>query len=528
MCEKIERQIDLSRLPKKGKIINWRESIGYTVKFIYEDIKGEVIIVDYDGENLTLRYNNKDFEIKRNNFAKCKLGKILGKVTPDFKIEIGTHFKDKKRDIVITDRKYIREENIDKLGRQSITNRKYYKYKCNKCNFDCNKTYYNCKSGEYNKEYWITEGSLLNQDAGCSVCSNQIVIPEINSIVANEETHWMISYFQGGWDEAKMYTPNSIRLVKCVCPDCGRVKNKKIAPNQLYHNHSIGCVCSDGFSINEKYIFNLLEQLCVEFKTQLSKSDFAWCDKYKYDFYFIYNNKEYIIETDGGFHKKDNTMSGQTKEESQAIDNKKDKLAKEHGIELIRIDCEFSDLKFIKNNILKSELNYIFDLSNVDWNKCEEFTMTNIKKMICEYWNSKEEWETVSVLSKKFNICNSAIRNYVKQGTKLGWCNYDGKKELIKSNKNKGHLYYKQIEVFDKNKNSLGIFDSVKVLSEQSLELFGVQLNRENISTVARGKRPHHKGYIFRYTDVVSQTTTPEVVDTSDTNTPTQQTIQSA
>ncbi|WP_346938198.1 hypothetical protein [uncultured Clostridium sp.] len=508
MCKERIRKVFLDDLPKINKGIDWKECarLHSKIKFIYEDIEDELEIIKHNGENLILRYNNKDFEMKRNNFVKCKLGKILSKKTPDFKIKIGTHFKDEKRDIVITDRKYIREENIDKLGRKSVANRKYYKYKCNKCNFDCNKNYYNCKSGEYNKEYWITEGSLLNQDAGCSVCSNQIVVPHINSIVAKEETHWMMPYFQGGYDEAKKYTPNSTRLVKCICPDCGRIKNKKIAPNQLYHNHSIGCVCGDGFSINEKYVFNLLEQLGITFKTQLSKADFTWCDKYKYDFYFIYNNKEYIIETDGGWHYKDNTMSGQTKEETKAIDNYKDKLAEEHGIKVIRIDCEFSDLKFIENNILNSELNDIFHLSKINWVNCEKFAMTNIKKMICKYWGDKEEWESVSDLSKKFNICNSAIINYLNQGTKLGWCNYNGKEEQIKSNKINGYLSVKSVEVFEDG-NSLGIFKSVKALSEQSLELFGVQLNRENISAVARGKRPHHHGFTFRY---VTETTTQE------------------
>ena len=39
--------IDLSDLPRKGKSIDWKNSIGYKCKFKYDDIKGEVEIVDY-------------------------------------------------------------------------------------------------------------------------------------------------------------------------------------------------------------------------------------------------------------------------------------------------------------------------------------------------------------------------------------------------------------------------------------------------------------------------------------------------
>ena len=41
------RKVFLDDLPKIGKYINWKESVGYKVKFIYDYIEGEVEIVDY-------------------------------------------------------------------------------------------------------------------------------------------------------------------------------------------------------------------------------------------------------------------------------------------------------------------------------------------------------------------------------------------------------------------------------------------------------------------------------------------------
>ena len=42
------RKIFLEELPRRGKLIDWKNSIGYKIKFIYEDIKDELEIIEYD------------------------------------------------------------------------------------------------------------------------------------------------------------------------------------------------------------------------------------------------------------------------------------------------------------------------------------------------------------------------------------------------------------------------------------------------------------------------------------------------
>lgn len=486
--------IDLSELPLNGDGIEWDKSVGISLYFQYEDIKGNIKIVDYIKQNQTLviQYLNKDvFKIKISNFTYGKLGSYLGKYTDDFKIEIGQTFKDDKRDIVIIDRKYTQIKGI---------RYKTYRYKCNKCGFECGE-HYNCKSGEFEHEYWTQESGLIRGN-GCSCCctSSQIVVPEINSIVANKETHWMIPYFQGGYDEAKKYTSKSEKSVYPICPDCGRVKNKQMQICNMYNSHAIGCSCSDGKKYPEKFMTNVLEQINIEYITEYKA---GWC-KYKlknktktgrYDFYIPFKNL--VIETDGKQHKIDTTWS--TKEEQIQNDKYKDKLAKEHGVKVIRIDCEFSQLDFIKNNILNSELNNMFDLSNIDWNKCEEFALSNLCKKACEIKRDNPEMTTTEI-GKIIKRNRNIVAGYLKKGSKLNWCHYNAKEEIERNNSNKrrGIINCKTVEIF-KEGISLGIFESASELERKSEELFNIKLIHGSISAVARGIRNTHKGFTFRY-----------------------------
>ena len=197
--EKKVRKVFLDDLPRKegigalkGKtVIDWKNSVGCKVRFIYDDIEGEIEILNYGLKigYITIGYKNKIIDIRPADFSKGKLGSLLKKYTKDFKIEIGQIFKDDKRDIVIIDRKYSREQcNPDKQDRVYYANKKLYKYKCNKCGFDCGECY---KQGKHLNEYWIPENTIL-KGHGCPVCStpSMIVAPSINSIY--NTASWMI------------------------------------------------------------------------------------------------------------------------------------------------------------------------------------------------------------------------------------------------------------------------------------------------------------------------------------------------
>ena len=129
------RKVFLDELPKKyGKgsnnkkeCVDWKNSIGYKVKFVYDDIEGEIEITDYisKGQKLTIKYNERTYGIGTSCFLKCALGGALGIISKDFKYNIG----DKFGDIELID-KEIRVRNRND-GRKE--NQKWYKYYCHKC-----------------------------------------------------------------------------------------------------------------------------------------------------------------------------------------------------------------------------------------------------------------------------------------------------------------------------------------------------------------------------------------------------------
>ena len=98
--EVVDKWIDLSELSRKGKLINWKASVGCKCKFKYDDIEGEVEIVGYNNGKLIIKYLDYDlFEITTDNLKDCRLGQLIKKITKDFKVEIGQVFKGKHQEI---------------------------------------------------------------------------------------------------------------------------------------------------------------------------------------------------------------------------------------------------------------------------------------------------------------------------------------------------------------------------------------------------------------------------------------------
>jgi hypothetical protein len=132
------------------------------------------------------------------------------------------------------------------------------------------------KDKKYKEELWVSESNIKKQGCACCCVSSHIVVENVNSIYKTDP--WMIPYI--GEDNAKIHACNSHDRLYMVCPDCGRTKRSKLSINTLYANHSIGCSCSDSQPYGEKLMFSILEQLKLDFQTQLSKTTFKWCDKY--------------------------------------------------------------------------------------------------------------------------------------------------------------------------------------------------------------------------------------------------------
>ena len=346
---------------------------------------------------------------------------------------------------------------------------------------------------------WTIESNLLTQKQGCSCCNNKVVVEGINDIPTTAP--FMTKYFKNGYEDAKKFTYSSKQKIFFKCPNCRRIKDKAVCIDNLYHNKSIGCICSDNIPYTEKFLMELLKQLNTTFKYQYYPK---WCmfndlnGKLKKGIYdFLLSNTTIIVETDGEFHSKDNTLSGMSIEESEYIDNIKDKLAKENGYEVIRIDCNYNSgnkFGYMKNSVLKSKISEIFDLSKIDWEIINEFALSNLEKIVCEYKKENPEL-SVSDLCKVMNMGKTSIINFLKQGNELGWCHYDAKEEMRKGNSKRINKGEKQVICL----NDKRIFKSAKELDRKSEEIYGLKLDYRGIGGVCRKEKKQHKGYIFMF-----------------------------
>ncbi|MDP4146623.1 MAG: hypothetical protein Q8936_19465 [Bacillota bacterium] len=417
------------------------------------------------------------------------------KRTSEFRIEIGTNFKDDKRDITIIDKRKIKDKN----GRKY----KYYKYKCNKCGFDGGK-HWNIKDKKYKNELWALE-SNFKKGHGCSCCGgNDIVVEDINSIITTAP--WMIPIINNE-EFCKTHTHSSHDKIYPTCSYCGRVKDKSMPINIIYKNKTINCICTDYISYPNKFMTEFLKQLHIEFEAEYNPK---WCkykfkDKIKtgrYDFYFKLNNKQYIIEMDGSFHNQYNNRNNQTAEESKFIDDEKDRLALEYNIEVIRIDCDYGNIndrfEYIKNNILQNDkLNKLFNFTNINWDKVEKFALSNLVKVACDYKRNNPEMTTTQIGEFMGGYNSSTVCNWLKQGNGI-WCEYNPKEESRKSAFKQGKSNGKNVEIF-KDNISLGVFASTQDLARKSEKIFGIKLSQTCISEVCLEKAKQHKGYTFKY-----------------------------
>lgn len=408
------RKVFWEVLPQcKTNRIDWNKSIGEKVNFIYDNTEGTIIIKNYSYSNghgkVTIEYCRNEYYITPEALKNARLAKILKKKQKkpfSYKYDIGEKISYENKGFIILSRRYEYTEN-NKL-------KKYYKCKCLICNYISEKE----------------EG--LVEHLCCDACGikSKKVIAGYNDIPTTNP--WMVDYFQGGYDEAKLYRANSNMKMYMKCPYCNKVSNRELSPNQIYTNGGMWCSCLDGISYPNKFSYALLSQLCVENVIHEYSPD--WAKLYKYDNYFEYNGEKYILEMDGNLGH-GNTKWGNVKDiEGKIRDNKKDELAKQNDIEVIRIDCKKSKFIYIKNNIINSKLSELFDLSYIDWDECNKQATKNIVYEVCNYHKDNPDISPPNI-AKLFKIAHITVINYLKKGVELGWCKYN-KTQYMKKKEN--------------------------------------------------------------------------------------------
>ena len=480
------KKVFLDELPKKSNgDTSWAKSIGKKVKFIYEEVEGYFEIIDYYNVHDTtymikIKYNGEIIDTYPLNLTKCTIAKIIKyKKQHNYLYNIGDNIKDNKRCITITG---FKDKKVNRSDRKNET--MYgYSFTCGNCGWD---------------DGWISEKDL-KYGYGCSCCHSKTVVKGINDIPTTAP--WMVDYFQGGYEEASKYTKHSSTKIYPHCPHCGKVSNKKITISDIYSNHGFRCICSDKLSKIAKYIRTLLEQLKEnnQIKEYHAEKRFDWCVFYSpfknkncigiYD--FVVEERKLIIETDGGFHRCDNLMSGQTVEESQFIDSEKDRLAIKNGYYIIRI----SDENDIKRDTI-DKLKDIFNLDCINWEKCAIGSMSSLLLEACKIKNENPEMTTAEI-SSILNVGRTRMRRWLSYGAKNNLCIYDAKKEKEKSRFSKDHLASSEKRIICIN-NGMEFISGVD-LSNKSEELFGQKFSTANISCCCNRKTHDINGYIFRF-----------------------------
>jgi predicted transcriptional regulator len=340
--------------------------------------------------------------------------------------------------------------------------------------YNGNKSFIAVKCKICNGEWSSTPDNLLH-NYGCPYCTNQKILIGFNDMwTTNPELAKLLYNPEDGYK----YTQGTTKKANWKCPNCNNIiKNKSISN---VRKHGLSCnLCSDGVSYPNKIMYNILNQLNINFIPEYCP---IWLKSKRYDFYFENDNNKYIVEMDGAMgHGRFNLLSKMTPEESLAIDKYKDELALKHNINIIRIDCFKSELEYIKNSIINSRLNIIFDLNKVNWQECHKSSLNNFVKLACNLW--QVDGYKVKHIAYILKLSTSTIVKYLKRGKLLNWCDYDSQKEIIENLKN---MTPKAMKVISKKVRCIEtnqIFESIMDASRQ------IGCSDSHISQCCKGKR---------------------------------------
>jgi glycosyltransferase involved in cell wall biosynthesis len=106
----------------------------------------------------------------------------------------------------------------------------------------------------------------------------------------------------------------------------------------------------------------------------------------------------------------------------------------------IVIDCRYSTYEWIKSSIIKSNLLSLLNMriSDIDWNKCNEYSRGSQVKKAAELWN--EHTYNTSEIACIMKLNKSTIEKYLIQATECGICDYYTEFEKLKRIKKQGNI----------------------------------------------------------------------------------------
>lgn len=289
------------------------------------------------------------------------------------------------------------------------------------------KMWFFCQKNSYHKSSPKACSDFINgtkRNGGCKYCRNNDT-HKLDSL--GYKFPHLATMIVGDVDIFSL-APKSNEKYHLKCPDCGHISKHKIQICNLV-NQGYSCKsCGDGISLPEKFMYNILLNLGLDF---YNRKTFEWSNNKEYDFYIPSLN--IIIETHGGQHYYNgNSFNSTNLKKQQDNDNYKYNLAtkfipKEN---YYVIDCRSSDFNFLKDNIVKT-LNNILDFSSVDWNLVWENSQKSFAKISLGLWN--DGMKNAMLIADTLKLSRGTVIKYLKNGSKIGLCDYNPKEEMKKS-----------------------------------------------------------------------------------------------
>lgn len=318
---------------------------------------------------------------------------------------------------------------------------------------------FKCHCSICNQDIIISKYSAMKSKA-CPVCCGKKIIPGVNDLKTTDPE--IASYFISE-EYITTHAANTHKKGEVKCPICGRTKF--MIPKNL-RTQGFGCqYCSDGVSYPNKFIREVLNQLPVS--NIISEYSPDWIKPKRYDVYFEYNMKKYIIEMDGEFHFTEK-LGRKPLQELKKIDNYKEEMANNHNIEVIRIESLESSRDYLKERICSSKVNSILDLSVVDWNKCAEIASSNLLKKACEIYSNT--LKSSKDIAEELGLSQSTIIKYLTKGTQIGLCNYTIQEGSNRSLKRGTY-------VLDMNKNLVLVASCIKEALKELEQKYAISFN---------------------------------------------------
>lgn len=189
------------------------------------------------------------------------------------------------------------------------------------------------------------------------------------------------------------------------CLNCNKISLNKLCLSRIVKTFYSCRYCSDGISIPNKFMNNLLNQLNIKFEPEYSPCYFR--NSQHVDFLLIDYNV--IIEMDGNYGN-----------HVREYDYWRDFLNMKYGgYKTIRIDLTDNNkykkdlFNYLKKQILNSELFILLDLYNVDWKSIWE----QCQNSLCvKTWILYNKGMSITEISNYLNIDRCTIREYIRRG----------------------------------------------------------------------------------------------------------------